>query len=287
MKETATFFVSALLLPLFRGALIGLGAALPGVSGGVLCVIFGIYQTGMEFLADPWSNAKTHLPRLLPVALGGIMGFWGVSKVLSVLLKAYPAPSLCLFVGLILGMLPSLFRQAKEKGQGPRAWFSLFTAMFVSFFLLTGLKAFSFHLTPSFGWYGFCGFCLALSIILPGMSFSTLLMPLGLYEPFVAGIGNLNFGVLIPGGIGGLITLLLLTKAMNTLFQTHHSVAFHAILGIVIAATVVIIPFAGFTASVGSCLTNLLTLLTGLEAAYLLDRFNQKYTLPVTSRSPK
>ena len=55
------------------------------------------------------------------------------------------------------------------------------------------LNVASVTITPNFGWYLFCGFCLALSVIAPGMSFSTLLMPLGLYTPFVDGIGHMMF----------------------------------------------------------------------------------------------
>ena len=51
--------------------------------------------------------------------------------------------------------------------------------------LLLSLNVLSVTIAPSFGWYLFCGFCMALSIIAPGMSFSTLLMPLGLYTPLV------------------------------------------------------------------------------------------------------
>ena len=111
------------------------------------------------------------------------------------------------------------------------------------------------------------------------MSFSTLLMPLGLYEPFVAGIGHLDFGVLIPGGIGGLAMLILFAKAVDSLFDRHYSVAFHAIIGIVIAATVMIIPFESFTVSAASCLLNVFCLSGGVVAALLLDKFNQKFAV--------
>lgn len=106
------------------------------------------------------------------------------------------------------------------------------------------------------------------------MSFSTLLMPLGLYTPFVDGIGHFDMSVLIPGGIGALITVILLAKAVNALFDRFYSLAFHAIIGIVIAATVMIIPYASFAVSVGQCLVNLACLAVGTVAALLLDRFN-------------
>ncbi len=268
------FFVKVL-----QGALIGLGAVLPGISGGVLCVVFGIYKPIMELLSSPFKCFKTHVPKLIPVIIGGAIGFLGVAKVLAFLLDRYPDPSVCVFVGLITGMLPSLFKEAGEKGRSKASYVSLVIGMIFIFVLLGTLRVASVTITPNFGWYLFCGFCLALSVIAPGMSFSTLLMPLGLYEPFVAGIGNFDFAILIPGGIGALATVLLFAKAVDTLFDRHYSVAFHAIVGVVIAATIMIVPFGSFMASATSCFINLLCLMGGVVAALILDKLNSKVTV--------
>ncbi len=273
------FSLTRFLIKVVQGALIGLGAVLPGISGGVLCVIFGIYKTIMEFLADPFKKFKTHVPKLIPVGIGGVIGFLGIANVLSFFLEKYPEPSVCLFVGLIGGMLPSLFREAGEQGRSKASYVSMSIAMVLVFALLISLQIFSVEITPNFMWYIFCGCCLALSVIAPGMSFSTLLMPLGLYEPFVDGIGHLDFAVLIPGGIGGLATVILFAKAIDTLFKHHYSVAFHAIVGVVIAATIMIIPFTSFTASVTSFLVNVICIGVGVVAALWLDKFNQKFAV--------
>jgi putative membrane protein len=58
MKQENKFSLWKFLFKIFQGAFVGLGAVLPGISGGVLCVIFGIYKTIMEFLADPFKNLK-------------------------------------------------------------------------------------------------------------------------------------------------------------------------------------------------------------------------------------
>lgn len=272
--------VLRILFRVIQGAFIGLGAVLPGISGGVLCVVFGIYKPIMELLSHPLKNFKTHVPKLLPVIIGLGIGFMGIANLLSFFLEKYPAPSVCLFVGLITGMMPSLFREAGEQGRSKGSYVSLVVAMVIVFALLLGLQFSSIQIVPNFFWYLFCGFCLALSVIAPGMSFSTLLMPLGLYTPFVDGIGHLNMSVLIPGGIGALITVILLAKAVNALFDRHYSLAFHAIIGIVIAATVMIIPYQSFIVSLAQCLINLACLAVGIIAALLLDRFNNSVEKP-------
>ena len=263
-----------ILLKMAEGALIGLGAVLPGISGGVLCVIFGVYKPVMELLSHPIKNFKTHVPKLIPIIIGTIIGFLGIANVLAFFLEKYPAPSVCLFVGLIAGMIPSLWREAGEKGRNKYSYISLVIAGIVVFSILSCLQIFSVTITPNFGWYIFCGFCLALSVIAPGMSFSTLLMPLGLYTPFVDGIGKLNFEILIPSGIGAVVTVICLAKAVDSLFEHHYSVAFHAIVGIVTIATVMIIPFGSFMASGTQFLVNSICLIIGVVSALLLDKFN-------------
>lgn len=266
-------------LRILQGALIGLGAVLPGISGGVLCVVFGIYTILMEFLADPFRKMKTHLPKLLPVIIGIVIGFLGIAGLLSFVLDRYPAPSVCLFIGLIGGMLPSLWREAGQEGRSKASYVSLLIAAALIFALLIGLKVLSVEITPNFFWYLFCGFCLALSVIAPGMSFSTLLMPLGLYQPFVDGISGFDFGILIPAGIGALATVILFAKAVDSLFKHHYSVSFHAIVGVVIAATVMIVPVDSFITSIGSAIINVVCLIVGIIAALALDKFNSKYTV--------
>lgn len=266
-----------LLFQIVQGALVGLGAVLPGISGGVLCVIFGIYKTIMEFLADPFRKLKTHFPKLLPYGIGAVIGFLGIAKLLAFLLERYEAPSICVFIGLIAGMLPSLFREAGEQGRSKGSYISMLVAMISIFALLISLKISSVDLTPNFMWYLFCGCCLALSVIAPGMSFSTLLMPLGLYQPFVDGISSFDLGILLPAGIGALATVILFAKAVDALFTRRHSIAFHAIVGIVIAATIMIIPFESFTASLASCCINIFCLVVGVIVALWLDKFNQRF----------
>ena len=265
---------------ILQGALIGLGAVLPGISGGVLCVVFGVYHTIMELLSHPFRTFKKNVRLLIPLMIGVVLGFLGIAKILGFLLDRYPDPSVCLFVGLIGGMLPSLFREAGEKGRTKSCWIALAAAFAIVLALLVSLKVISVQITPSFVSYLFCGFCLALSVIAPGMSFSTLLMPLGLYQPFVEGIGNLDFGVLIPAGIGALATVILFAKAVTWLIDHHYGPVFHAIIGVVIAATLVIIPFGSFTAGIGSCVINVVCIAAGVAAALALDKFNQSVDKP-------
>ena len=275
MEKSEKGGTGRVLLRVLQGALVGLGAVLPGISGGVLCVVFGVYQPVMEVLSDPVHALKKHIRLLLPLGVGLVIGFLGIARLLGFLLNRYPDPSVCLFVGLIAGMLPSLFREAGEQGRSRASFVAMGVAFAVILGLLLALKFISVQIVAGFGWYLFCGFCLALSVIVPGMSFSTLLMPLGLYTPFVDGIGHVDMNILIPGAIGAIITVICLSKAINALFDNFYCLAFHGIIGIVIAATIMTIPFSGFS-SPEAVFINLICMLAGILAALLLDRFNSR-----------
>lgn len=261
-----------ILLKLLQGALIGLGSVLPGISGGVLSVVFGVYKPVMELLANPAGRYKTHLPKLLPYFAGAAVGFMGVAGLLSYFLEKYPAPSVCLFVGLIAGMLPSLWKDAGAQGRSKASFLTAALSMLIVFSLLIFLGATSVTISPGFLWFFFCGFCFALSIIAPGMSFSTLLMPLGLYAPFVEGIAHLDPVVLFPASLGCVLTIVSMAKAVDSLLTRYYSLSFHAIFGIVTAATIMIIPFDSFTLSTRACMINIFCLAAGVFTAALLDR---------------
>lgn len=266
------------LLRIVQGALIGVGAVLPGISGGILCVVFGIYKPVMELLSNPIRRFRTHVPPLLPVLIGVAVGFLGIAKLLAFFLETYPEASVCAFAGMIIGMLPDLFKEAGQKGRSKGSWISLCIAGAFLLALLIGLRAFEVEIAPNVGWYLFCGFCLALSIIVPGMSFSTLLMPMGLYTPFVAALGGFDFGVIAVAGVGAVVTVALLSKAVNHLFERYYSFGFHAIIGIVIASTLMILPYQSFVSSPVACIVNIVCLVCGVLFAWALGRFNSRFS---------
>ena len=289
-QQVEKLSVKQLLLRIIQGALIGAGAVLPGVSGGVLAVLFGIYKPIMRLLAHPFQELKNSIRLLWPILLGFVIGYIGIAKVLSEVLTRYETQALALFVGMTIGIMPSLFREAGEKGRNAKSWISLCVVFLCALTLLTLARILKVTIMPNFLWNMFGGFCLVLSVIVPGMSSSVLMLPLTatnaagdtftFYEHITGAIGNLDFAVLLPVGVGAVLTLVLLTKAVDWLLNNHYSVTFHGIIGVVIAATIFTIPVAAFTASVSSCLIHLLFVVLGCIATLLLDKMNQSVEKP-------
>ena len=242
MEKKKNIVLQAILW-IVQGFIVGIGAILPGVSGGTLCYAFGIYDQILEVLSNPIKGIKKHWLMLIFVVLGGGVGFVGFAGVTNWLLNLNEAVVLCVFVGLIAGTVPDIWRDAGNKGRGKGSYIGLvvsFVAISAVFFLFKNL----WHLTiqPSvIGWI-ICGVLWGLSFIVPGFSSSTLLLFFGIYEKMSEGISTLDFGVLIPLGIAMLATLLLFSRLMKLVFDKFYSVVSHCVLGFVIATTLMILP---------------------------------------------
>ena len=104
-----------IVLDIIKGILIGAGGIMPGVSSGVLCVVFGIYEKLINNVLNFFKDIKTSCKFLIPLGIGGVIGIIGVSKILQYLLSEYPLQTQSIFIGLILGGIPLILNQKKLK----------------------------------------------------------------------------------------------------------------------------------------------------------------------------
>ncbi len=290
--------IAAVFIRLFQGAIVGAGGIIPGISGGVFCAIFGLYQPLMEVLAHPFRNIKKHWKLLLPVIIGVAIGFLALAKAVNRLYAWNEGGATALFLGLIIGELPSLWQEAGE--QGPRrrsSYIGMAVAFAVSFLILLILElGTEFQITPNPFWYGVSGCFLGLGVVVPGMSGAAPLTFMGLYEPLTQAIeavmdsamgflgGNLtftdmlvgmNFGAIIPIGIGLLIPFVLIAKPINYLLGKKPSLMYHMIFGIVVGTTLPILLFKLSLADMP--LLKLGFVLLGFVIAWLIDKVSRKY----------
>ncbi len=268
------------MLLVLQGAIIGAGAILPGVSGGVLCVVFGIYQPMMALLAHPLRTFKKYVGLLLPVLIGWGIGFLLLARLVDILFKASSNFAEWLFIGLIAGMVPSLFREAGKEGRPKSAWISLIistASILALLFILQGGT--QIQLQPNIWWYFVCGILWGISLVVPGLSSSSLLIFLGLYQPMNAGIKDLSPEVLIPMMLGVLIITLTSARGINYIFKKHYAVAYHMVIGFVIASTVVIILPMKYS-GVGEVLLCVLSCAVGFAGALLMDVMSRKFQPP-------
>ena len=91
-----------------KGVAIGSGAILPGISSGVFCVIFGIYEKLLDSILNFFSDIKSNLKFLLPIIIGVGLGIILFGNLLNFCIYKFPIQTNCIFIGLILGSIPAL-----------------------------------------------------------------------------------------------------------------------------------------------------------------------------------
>ncbi len=240
-----------------QGAVMGGGAILPGVSGGVLCAAFGLYMPLMKLLSHPKREIPKSYKMWLAVGLGWICGFVIFAVAVMSLLDYAGGTAEALFSGLIVGTFPALYREAhnnpdngavKNVGNSRKTlrWTLLgigFVTTVLSMTVLTYLDGRTALLdAPSVVRFLLCGIILGLGMIIPGVTSSSFLMMLGLYEPMTDGIAALDFSVIIPTFLGVGISFILTAKLINALFDKFYTEAYFTVMGIVAASALLIIP---------------------------------------------
>ncbi|NLW74320.1 MAG: DUF368 domain-containing protein [Clostridiales bacterium] len=240
MEKTAVW-----LLTFIKGAAVGSGGILPGLSGGVMMLAFGFYEAFLETLAHPKAGLKKHWRILLPLGLGSVAGFWLTSVFLAKIFSLYEREATCLFAGLMAGMFPAMFRSADQKGKdrSPAPWAALIITALLMFGLLELLElGDGVNLTPNFWWFVVTGSLWGMTMVIPGMNSSSILIFLGLYLPMTEGLGNLDMTVVFPWLVGMLTALAALLRVVAFFFDRYYRTSRYCIIGLVLASTIKIIP---------------------------------------------
>ncbi|MBQ6144784.1 MAG: DUF368 domain-containing protein [Lactococcus sp.] len=275
------------LIRLIKGVVIALGFILPGVSGGVLAAILGIYERMLSFLAHIRRNFKADFFYFLPVGIGGILGIGLLSRPLEFLLAHYQVIVLWGFAGAIVGSLPALWQEAESQSQRDKIDWSWLIGTFVASLVILYSMPYIFGTLPAnFVTFILAGALIALGVLIPGLSPSNLLLILGLYSPMLVGFKNFDLlNVFLPIAIGGILAVLLFAKSMEHLLEHHHSRVFHFILGIVSASTVLLlVPNSKSAESISYAGSNLLTLVLaaiftalGLWLGLWMSKLEERY----------
>ncbi|HHT87668.1 MAG TPA: DUF368 domain-containing protein [Clostridiales bacterium] len=265
------------ILRFIKGIFIGSGFILPGVSGGALAAVFGVYERIISFIAHINRNFKENVIYFIPLGLGGITGVFIFSFLVSFLLGTYETQILWFFVGCIIGTVPALWEQAGKKGR-QRGHIVILVAGFVISltFMLYGEQLFGGDIPKNPATWTLAGSLIGLGVIIPGLSPSNFLVYLGMYKDMSDGIKSLDFMVIIPIVIGAVLTVLLLSKLIDYIIDKAYTGFFHVIMGVVLASTVMIIPYNYNYLSVGviGCLA---LLAAGVGLGYWMCNLEKKY----------
>lgn len=245
-KKGNPFF--AWLFRLVKGIVIGTGFIIPGVSGGVFAAIFGVYEPMIRFFANIRKDFVKNMRFFIPIGVGVLISMILVSKVLGGFFEAAEVQMVWFFIGCVLGTLPALYKQAGKQGRESKHIVITIVSMVVMcaflFFIERVLKNVTMP-TDSIWIWVLAGALMGLGAIVPGLSPSNFLIFMGIYKVMVDQIGALNLAVLIPVVLGAMACFLLLSKGFDKLFDKAYTGMYHFILGVILASTIMIIPWNG------------------------------------------
>ena len=233
-------------LNIIKGIFIGAGAIVPGVSSGVLCVIFGIYEKLLDAVLNFFNDIKQNIKFLFPIALGVGIGVLIFSNMLNYLLYEFPIQTKSIFIGLILGTIPSLIKEVNKKETfKPQNVVYLLISLAIG--ILTVVLEKQIQIVTNIEninimYLVMCGAIMSLGIVVPGVSSTIILMLLGVYSIYLQSVANLYLPVLIPLGIGLILGSIIVMKLTKKLLEKYYAQTFYSIIGFTIGSIFVLLP---------------------------------------------
>lgn len=271
-----------------KGIAIGIGAILPGLSGGVLAVIFGIYDPAIKFLGNLRHKFWKNVLFFIPAGIGLLLGILLFSIVVEKAFSSYLAVFACLFIGFVIGTIPSLYVSAGKKGRSKSDIIvGSITAVLLALLMVFGQK-FTVNIEGNILVWFLSGGLIILGFIVPGLSPSNFLIYFGLYDKMATGISSFDINVLIPLILGGIISALLFAKLISFLIKKFYSKVYHIILGLVLGSSIAIFPtviipdFSNLKESLDSqkmilmILASILLFVVGAISTYYFSRLEEK-----------
>ena len=274
------------LIDILKGALVGIANIIPGVSGGTMAVITGIYEKLIDIIGNilshlrSWTKLKEDLKFIIPIGIGALIGIIGFSKLLKWLLTYYEMPTLYCFLGLIIGSLPLIFKNANEKGFNKKYIIPfIITTVFmivlniIAISVNDGNAIVEFSKTPidMLKLVGY-GFIAAGTMIIPGISGSMVLMIMGVYEAILTAVSNLDIITLIPFVIGVGIGIIVVSKIIDMLLDNFYGYTYYAILGFIIGSIIFIFPGFAFTLT---GLASIITFVIGFAVSFMISKISK------------
>ncbi|GAB3616715.1 DUF368 domain-containing protein [Okibacterium endophyticum] len=243
-----------MLMDLVRGALIGIAEIIPGVSGGTIALIVGVYEDiigsagelvrgVVRAVADPLrgrglTRARAHFREVrwgivLPVAIGMLIAIVVASAVLAPLIEEHPVETRALFAGLIIASLIVPIRMVGRRWKAHEVVGAAIAA--VAAFLLTSLPSAD-PVDPPLWLVMIAAAVAVCALVLPGVSGSFLLLTVGMYAPTLAAVNDRDLVYLGVFIIGAVLGLSLFVSGLQWLLEHRHGITLAAMTGLMIGA---------------------------------------------------
>lgn len=268
--------MTAILWIVLCGAIVGMADVIPGVSGGTMAVVLGIYDKMISSIGNFFKDIKKNLKFLIPFVIGAGLAIIAFSKVITYLLTTFPMQVNFFFIGLILGSIPMIGGTALKKGVDGSKMIAFVAglAIMIGMFIISPSDSNSIITDINFSTvmlFIVSGFIASVAMIIPGISGSMMFLIFGVYYTLMESISTFNMKVIIPIGVGILLGLVIGSKLIAICIEKFPEVTYCAILGLVVGSLFPLFRNAGFGFNLTG-LISILMMIVGAAVAFLLGR---------------
>lgn len=229
---------------IIKGFIIGVGKIIPGVSGSLLAITLGIYDKLMKSIGNFFTNIKENIKFLMPILIGVVFAIMMMSKLLFYMLDKYYFITMFLFIGLIIGGVPSLINKVNKFNLKNIILFSISFLLIFSLSIIDNNRSFSIHDYPLYIFF-LIGLLDAATMIIPGISGSAIMILLGCYGTVLDLFSNIyileNIIKIIPFLIGVLIGIYFISKLISFCLKKYYHESFSCILGFLLSSCLLLL----------------------------------------------
>ena len=281
------------------GIILGVANVIPGVSGGTMAVVFGIYNRLIDLISLNVKKIFSQWKFILPLGAGLVTGVLLFSKIITFLFNKFPIQTNWFFIGIILGSIPMIFThwlnakkqtplpeqteptdQTEQTTKSKKIPISSIICCAISLAIMILMVIFKSEkpetqITPGFSLYNaiimFVGLAIAaIAMIIPGISGSFIMLALGIYSTVIGAIDSFNIYLLIPGALGAIVGLLCGAKLVRILMSKIPSQTYGIIFGLILGSVFVIFPTAGYSPLI--VLTSIVCAAAGFLVSFLFSK---------------
>ena len=236
---------------ILAGIVIGVANVIPGVSGGTMAVVFGIYDELIGVISFNIKQIFSKWRFWLPLGLGMGIGIIAFSKIVTFLFEHFPVQTQYFFVGIVLGSIPLILKRTSLalKKENLGNWISALVGLVIMLLMVfintdSMISIIQTELTFGFGAKLLVGGALAaFAMIIPGISGSFLMVILGVYSTIIAAISDFNLPIICIVAVGVIIGIFAGAKGVQVLLNKVPNQTYGAIFGLVIGSVFAILPF--------------------------------------------
>lgn len=234
---------------IYRGLLMGVTDLIPGVSGGTVAFILGIYDRLLEAISGFFSRDwKKHIGFLVPLGIGIVAALLIFSRLIDYLLEHHMEPTQFFFMGLIIGVIPFIWKQAGASKNFKSS--HIFGLVFVAILLasmafikpneaaepMTSLDVSTFFILFFSGWLA------SMAMLLPGISGSFILLLIGVYSTAIRALKDFNLPLILTIGAGVIVGFIISSKVIRYLLANFQHMTYAIIIGLIFGSFFVMFP---------------------------------------------